>query len=218
MCLVSFSRKPPEFLSSRALYSPAQKNPLVSIKLYVEEHHTATLATHLNGSTPALEHFSSPGWSSREFAACVQYNDPAALLSVPSLQNSRQPKYSGYTSESQWRLWNHTQGKNRTEGKKARAVWSTSQMSYLAWGIFILRSFLAFIHQSSAESFQNHPFHLFQYIRWLLKDYGVKQSAICPGYKYLYSSLFCPPLTEAATFQCPNKTVLNNSNIISTLT
>lgn len=130
-----------DLLSPCTLYSPARKNPSVSNKLYIEEHHTATPATHLNWSIPALEPFSLSGWSSGKFTACVQCNDPAALLSVPSLQNSCQPKYSGYTSESEWRLWNHTQGKNRTEGKKARAFWSTSQESHLAWGIFILISF-----------------------------------------------------------------------------
>lgn len=153
-----------DLLSPCALYSPAWKDPSVSIKPHIEEHHTAAPATHLNWSSAALEPFSFSGWSSGEFTACVQYNDPAALLSVPSLQNSCQPKYSGYTSETEWRLWNHTQGENRTEGKKARAVWSTSQGSHLAWGIFILLSFLAFIQQSSAEFFQNCPFHLFQYI------------------------------------------------------
>ena len=45
-----------DLLSPCACYSPTWKDPSISIKLYVEEHHTVTPAPRLH----ALEHFSLP--------------------------------------------------------------------------------------------------------------------------------------------------------------
>lgn len=79
-----------------ACYSLTWRTKSISITLCIKERHTATTFSCQHG----LENFSLHVRSGGGFTVCEQSTDPSVLLSIPSLQNSCQPKYSGYTSES----------------------------------------------------------------------------------------------------------------------